>query len=55
MLLAYPQRMYQENWSLAVERLLMMVGIHAEPYGEQAPSSSSWTEQHEVGGGVILP
>jgi len=28
---------------------------HAEPYGEPAPSSSSWTEQHEVGGGVILP
>ena len=26
--------------------------IHAEPYGEPAPSSSS--EQHEVGGGVIL-
>jgi len=28
---------------------------HAEPYGEPAPSSSSWTEQHKVGGGVILP
>jgi len=27
--------------------------IHAEPYGEPAPSSSSWTEQHEVGSGVI--
>jgi len=29
--------------------------IHAEPYGKPAPSSSSWTEKHEVGGGVILP
>ena len=29
--------------------------IHAEPYGEPAPSPSHWPEQHEVGGGVILP
>ena len=28
--------------------------IHAELYGEPPPNSSSWTEQHEVGGGVIL-
>jgi len=29
--------------------------IHAEPYGEPAPSPPPWPEQHEVCGGVILP
>jgi len=28
--------------------------IHAEPFGEPAPSPLHWPEQHEVGGGVIL-
>ena len=28
---------------------------HTEPYGESAPSPLPWPEQHEVGGGVILP
>jgi len=31
------------------------VTIHAEPYGEPAPSPSSWPKQHEVGSGAILP
>ena len=29
--------------------------IHAEPYGEPAPSPSPWPEQHKFGVGVILP
>lgn len=29
--------------------------VHAEPCGDPVPSSSPWPEQHEVGGGVIIP
>ena len=47
--------MYQENWPLALEVLDNGVTIHAEPYGEPAPSPSPWPEQHEVGSGAILP
>jgi len=55
MLLAYPQRMYQENWPLALEVLDNGGTIHSEPYGAPAPFPSPWPEQHEVGFGVILP
>ena len=29
--------------------------VHAEPCGDPVPSTYPWPEQHEVGGGVVLP
>jgi len=48
MLLAYPQRMYQENWPLALDRFLIMVGLSIQNLMANqplAPSPSPWPEQ----------
>jgi len=55
LLLAYPQRMYQQAGHFLREALDNGDTIHAEPYVEPAPSSSPLPEQHEVGGVVIFP
>jgi len=54
MLLAYPHRMYQENWSLALERLLMMVGLSMQNLMANQPLAPH-LGLSEVSGGVILP
>jgi len=47
--------MYQENWPLALERFLIMVGLSMQNLMANITSFSPWPEQHEVGSGVILP
>jgi len=53
-LLAYPQRMYQEHWPLALERFLIIVGLSVQNLLANVTSFSPWPEQHEVGSGAIL-